>query len=193
MKDDNSRSSLWARIFVNGIWTSAAAVSVTDWLFGHRKAEGEGTHPDVRFEDSDINARYVVLTGIGVLVFMYVVALIVNLPFRHFAHLRAKESPPPLPITAKSVHGVYLPPEPRLQPDPDRDLQEYMAAQNSKLNSYAWINRQTGIVSIPIDKAKDLIVQRGIPPQKAQPNMFYRPQVGTLETGLEGKVEPEPR
>jgi hypothetical protein len=49
-------------------------------------------------------------------------------------------------------------------------------------------------VTIPIERAMDLLVQRGIPPQKAPPpNMFYQPRAGTRLTGLEGKVEPEPR
>jgi hypothetical protein len=192
MKADKSKSSGWTRIFVDGLWTSAVVASLVGLLTGKRR-ERPLTHPDVRFEESDINPRYVVLAGVGVLVFMYVAALFVDLPFKYFAHERAKESPPPLPITAQAVHGVYLPPEPRVQRDPGRDLQEYMAAENAKLNSYAWVDRQAGIVSIPIDRAMDLIAQQGIPPQKAPPNLFYKPRAGTLETGLEGKVEPEPR
>lgn len=192
MKADSSKS-LWAQVFADGIWTSAAVLGAADFLFGRRRRNTPASHPDVRFEKSDINPRYVVLAGIGVLVLMYVAATVVYLPFKYFAHERAKESPPPLPITAPAVHGVYLPPEPRLQQDPGRDLQDYMAAENAKLNGYAWVNPQAGVVSIPIQQAMDLIAQRGIPPQKSAPNLFYRPQAGTLETGLAGKVEPEPR
>jgi hypothetical protein len=193
MKGDNAKSSLWARVFVDGIWTSAALAGIVGLLTGPRRAERPLNHADVRFEESDINPRYVVLTGVGVVVFMYIASMIVYLPFKYFSREHAKESPPPLPISAQSVHGVYLPPEPRLQQDDHRDLQEYMAAQNAKLNSYGWVDKQQGVVSIPIDRAMDLIARRGIPPQKAAPNQFYRPQVGTLETGLQGKVEPEPR
>jgi hypothetical protein len=193
MKDAKSKSSLWARLFIDGIWTSAALAGIVELLTGRKRAERPRSHDDVRFEESDINPRYVALTGVGVLVLMYAAALIVYLPFRFFSHERAKESPPPLPISAQSVHGVYLPPEPRLQQNPHRDLQDYMASQDAKLNGYGWVDRQMGIVSIPIDRAMDLIAQRGIPPQKAAPNEFYRPQAGTLETGLQGKVEPEPR
>jgi hypothetical protein len=193
MKADKPKTSVWARVFVNGVGISAAIVFLTDWLFGRKHDEAERTHSNVRFEESDVNPRYVVLTGVGVLVFMYVAAMFVYLPFKHFSRERAKQSPPPLPITAQAVHGVYLPPEPRLQQDPESDLAQYMAAANEKLNSYGWIDRKAGVVSIPINQAVDLIVQRGIAPQEAAPNMFYRPQAGTLESGLEGKVEPEPR
>jgi hypothetical protein len=193
MKGDNAKSSWWARMLVNGIWTSAAIVSLRDWLLGRRIREGARSNPDVHFEESDVNPRYVVLTAVGVLVFMYMAAVFVYLPFKYFSQERAKESPPPLPISAQAVHGVYLPPEPRLQRDPERDLEQYMAEENAKLNGYGWVDRRAGIVSIPIDQAMDLILQRGIAPEKTAPSMFYRPQAGTLETGLEGKVEPEPR
>ena len=194
MKEHDEKSSLWANLFVDGIWTSAAVGTVVDFLLRRRSSEKTLTHPDVRFEESDINPRYVVLAGVGVLLFSYFAIGIIYFLFEDLAHQHTRQSPPPLPITAQSLHGVYLPPEPRLQKDPELDLQEYMAAQNAKLNGYGWINRQAGVVSIPIDRAMDLIVQRGIPPQKAPPgNLFYRPQVGSLETGLTGKVEPEPR
>jgi hypothetical protein len=193
MKVDNSKSSWWARVIVDGVWTSAVIAGVVELLTGRPRTQRPMTHPDVRFEESDIDGRRVLLVGVGLLLMMYFAVGLIYFLFGYFARQRAKASPPPLPINAESLHGVYLPPEPRLQRDANRDLEEYMAAQNAKLNGYGWVDRQAGVVSIPIDQAMDLTVQRGIPPQKAPPNEFYRPQAGTLETGLQGKVEPEPR
>jgi hypothetical protein len=193
MKGDNKKSSAGARLFVDGIWISAAIASVVDVLTGHRRAERPLTHPDVRFEESDINVRRVLIGGIGVLLLMYLAIGLIYFLFGYFSHESAKGSPLPLRISAQSLHSVYLPPEPRQQVNPQRDLQEYMAAQNEKLNSYGWVDKQAGIVSIPIDQAMDLLVQHGIPPQKAAPYRFYTPRAGTLQTGLQGKVEPEPR
>jgi hypothetical protein len=193
MKGDSPKSGWWVRVFVDGLWASAAIASVVDLLSGQSRAQKPLSHPDVRFEESDINARRVLIAGVGVLLLMYLAIGLIYFLFGYFARQRAKASPPPLRISAQSLHSVYLPPEPRLQRDPHRELQDYMAAQNAKLNSYGWVDQQAGIVSIPIDRAMDLIVLRGIPPEKAPPNEFYRPQAGTLETGLQGKVEPEPR
>jgi hypothetical protein len=193
MKGDSSKSGWWARVFVDGIWTSAAVAGVVALLTGRPRVQQPLNHPDVRFEESDINARYVLTAGIAVLLLMYLGGGVIYFLFHYFAQQHIAQSPPPLRISAQSLHSVYLPPEPRLQQDPHRELQEYMAAQNAKLNSYGWVDKGAGVVSIPIDQAMNLIVQRGIPPQNAPPNQFYRPQAGTLETGLAGKVEPEPR
>lgn len=56
-----------------------------------------------------------------------------------------------------------LPPVPRLQVAPQRDMQEFRAAEDAVLNGYGWADRQNGAVRIPIDRAMDLIAQRGLP------------------------------
>src|ERR1700757_2553391 len=53
-----------------------------------------------------------------------------------------------------------VPPEPRLQVNPQEDLQEYLRKQQDVLNSYAWIARGEGRVRIPIDRAMELVVER---------------------------------
>jgi hypothetical protein len=56
------------------------------------------------------------------------------------------------------------------------------------------VDKQKGIVALPIDRAIQIVAQRGIPPQKAPANLqLSQPQAGTRLTGFEGKVEPEPR
>jgi len=54
-----------------------------------------------------------------------------------------------------------VPPEPRLEIDPTVDFQEYLRQQHEVLNSYAWISRADGKVRIPIDRAMELVVERG--------------------------------
>ena len=54
-------------------------------------------------------------------------------------------------------------PEPRLQTAPREDLQTLRAREEAELNSYAWIDRTAGIVRLPISRAMDLLVQRGLP------------------------------
>ena len=53
-----------------------------------------------------------------------------------------------------------VPPEPRLQVDPQADLQEYLKNQRETLTSYGWISRPEGTVRIPIDRAIELVVER---------------------------------
>ena len=61
------------------------------------------------------------------------------------------------------------PPEPRLQPAPFDDLIHLRAAEEQALSSYGWVDRSKGVVRIPIERAIDLIVERGIPPAPPTP------------------------
>jgi hypothetical protein len=81
-----------------------------------------------------------------------------------------------------------------LQESPRLDLKAMRAREDWELNHYSWVDKANGKVAIPIERAMQLLVQRGIPPQKTPPNVALSvPQAGTRETGFEGKVEPEPR
>lgn len=182
--DPTSRSAFW--------WISAGVVALSSWIVGKSsKGPGDLTRPDVTFEHSDINELGVVIVGGGVLAFAMIMTVVLYPVFEHFVHVRAEQSPPPLP---EFTHGVAYPPEPRDQDNPRRDLAEYRDRQEFELHRYNVVNRQSGQVTIPIERAMDLIVQRGIPPQKPPaPNLYYQPRAGTRLTGLEGKVEPEPR
>jgi hypothetical protein len=187
--EQKPRPSLPRRFFLSGFWITAGVMAVKGWNV-RKPHPPELVHPDVHFEESDINARDVVLTGSAVLLFTYVVILLLYPFMEHFEHVHERESPPPLPIAA---HGTPVPPEPRLQDMPRRDLQELRAREDFELHRYSVLNAN-GIVTIPIDRAMDLLAQRGIPAQKAPvKNMFYWPRAGSRRTGLEGRVEPEPR
>jgi hypothetical protein len=56
-----------------------------------------------------------------------------------------------------------LPPEPRLQPHPRNDLIRLREAEDRVLTTYGWVDRNAGIVRIPIDEAMKLTVERGLP------------------------------
>jgi hypothetical protein len=50
-----------------------------------------------------------------------------------------------------------------LQVNSTIDLKRYEAAEHAKLNSYGWIDKSAGIIHIPIERAMDLVSQRGLP------------------------------
>lgn len=54
-------------------------------------------------------------------------------------------------------------PQPRLEVKPGASLAELRAAEDAELNSYGWIDRSTGTVRIPIDRAMQLLLDRGLP------------------------------
>jgi hypothetical protein len=161
--------------------------AITDAV--HHK--GEPHHDDTHFEVSDISGRNVFLVGLGVLVGTWVLTGLLYFYFAYLDHYRARVSPPPLPVAGRPE---ALPPGPRLQQSPPRDLKALRTREDWELNHYYWIDKASGTVAIPIEQAIRIIAERGIPPQKLPPNATLTPpQEGTRLTGFEGKVEPEPK
>jgi len=66
-------------------------------------------------------------------------------------------------------------PTPRLQTDDGaQDITDLHAREDLLLNNYTWIDESKGKVRIPIERAMELIAQRGLPvatPAQAQPEM----------------------
>ena len=69
-------------------------------------------------------------------------------------------------IESPAQDARQLPPEPRLEETPMSDLQEMRAAEDQILHTYGWLDQPNGIVRLPIDRAMELIAQRGLPARK---------------------------
>lgn len=151
----------------------------------------EPLNPDVEFERSDIHWIGTIITGVCVLGGALIITGLLYFYFSYLRHYRAEVNPVPLGIEA---HGTPLPPEPRIQESPRRDLAGQRAYEDYVLNNYVWVDKQKGVVGIPIERAMDMIVQRGIPPQSAPADLkLFPPEAGDRGVGFEGKVAPEPR
>ena len=119
---------------------------------------GASAPPAAGYETRDANTS-------GVLLFLALLATTIVLVllfawglFRHYA-VSINNTPPDSPFT-----GVReLPSAPRLQVTPREDLQRILAEQQRKLETYGWEDRQAGTVRIPIERAMDLLVQKGLP------------------------------
>ncbi len=62
-----------------------------------------------------------------------------------------------------------VPPLPRLQVHPVRHWTEFHAAEAARLSSYGWMDRSGGAVHIPIERAMDLVLERGVGPLPPAP------------------------
>jgi hypothetical protein len=147
-------------------------------------------HAAVRFEHTDVNAPKLVTLGIGLIIIVWILVALIYFYFSLLARYRASVGPQPLPIT---LTRNPRPPQPHLQAFPRRDLKTYLSQQNWMLDHYTWIDKKRGTVAIPIDHAMDILAARGIPPQKAPPNLVLsRPRAGARLPGFEEYVEPQP-
>jgi hypothetical protein len=71
---------------------------------------------------------------------------------------------------SKPIHPLAaereVPPEPRLQAAPSADLAEFRAREEERLSTYGWIDRQAGVVRLPIERAMELVLNEGLPARK---------------------------
>jgi hypothetical protein len=113
--------------------------------------------PPAGYEHSDADVRLIALLAAGVALFLLLTPLALSLIYPD-AH-RLAGVPPDLP----------QPPQPRLQIDPKADEQRLRAAEQERLNGFGWIDRDRGIVRIPIDRAMELERGRGLAGWPARP------------------------
>lgn len=113
------------------------------------------------YEESDVDARSV--TRFGAVLFAVAAAAFVLswalLRFLAAEHSRADRRPPPL----AAVERDRVPPEPRLQVSPREDLRRVRESEDQVLRSYGWVDKEARVVRIPIDRAMDLLAERGLP------------------------------
>ena len=78
-----------------------------------------------------------------------------------FRNAAVRRDPAPSPLA--EANERRLPPGPRLQDEPYHDMESLRAAEDERLSNYGWSDRAAGIGRIPIDRAIDLILERGLP------------------------------
>lgn len=109
-------------------------------------------------ETRDVSARPVVLAGVGLLVLLLATSAGAWWLLAHYQAREARRSPPASPLARE--YGRAEPPAPRLQTDPLADLRALRAEEDARLFGYGWVDRDAGIVRIPIERAIDLLAER---------------------------------
>ncbi len=131
----------------------------------------EAVNVETRREHSDVNVRALLWSVVVFLVLMGIIDLTVYAYFRVLAgHFRHEPSQPLTMMAPRSA----VPATPRLQPFPSKtippnantpvtDMEEMRGSQDAALNHPGWVDQQNGVVRLPIETAKQLVVQRGLP------------------------------
>ena len=122
--------------------------------------------PNIRAESastghelSDLNPNNILWFGAGLALVIVIVVLAMYGLFHFFYRSETRSRPTPSPLS----YGVEPPPEPRLLTRPGGDLAAMRAEEDQILNSYGWIDRERGIVRLPIGRAITLLAQKGLP------------------------------
>jgi hypothetical protein len=123
-------------------------------------------NPDLNRETSDVNVASVLGFGAGLIVAAALIHFLVWVLFMYFSTREAQRVAPQYPLAAGQ--SERLPPEPRLQTNPREELRDLQALEDAVLGSYGLVDKDRGVVRIPINEAMKLIVQRGLPTRAQQ-------------------------
>jgi hypothetical protein len=108
-----------------------------------------------RHETTDMDPKYILYFAIALTVVGVLIQIGVWWMFRQFNREQAGRENQ-LPI----VTATKPPPQPRLQIDPQGDLEELRRQENEILTTYRWVDRQKGIARIPVDRAMQVFLER---------------------------------
>ena len=120
------------------------------------KPQAAPEHPG--HETRDVNLRLIVISLLG-LTLLIIVSLLAVQGLLVFLNTQQAGNAAPLPPLAQE----QMPPEPRLQASPVEDLSILRAEEDAVLNNYGWVNKEAGVVHIPIERAMELTIERGLP------------------------------
>ncbi len=139
---------------------------------------------ETHHETSDVNVRALLIFVACFIIFGALTHGIVYAMFSQFRKVEKQKSVGTELTGLKNAPNANVPAEPRLQPfragrgenptanTPVTDMDDMRASQNATLETYGWVDRQKGVVHIPIEDAKKLALQRGFavaPPSAPAP------------------------
>jgi hypothetical protein len=141
----------------------------------HGNAPGHGD-----YERRDIGVGGVLYFLAGLAAALFIVYFIVNGIF-HYLDKRVQTEQPPISPLVKSEprdtrrlapgykdseYDRYLKdqfPAPQLEVNERTELNDIRLREEDTLSTYGWVDKDAGKVHIPIDRAMDLLVERGLP------------------------------
>ena len=132
-------------------------------------------NPTVAHEPTDANARAITRFGIALALIVILSQLLLWWLFDRLSGKQAKVSPPvPALIRAQAPKE---PPEPRLQDNPQRDMKKMLEDEDAVLHHYGWVDPDRGIVRLPVDRALEIVAQKGLPRfQAMEPKTAGKPK-----------------
>ena len=132
----------------------------------HNHTHDEPPPPGAKHELRDISTRVVVVFAISLVIAAVVIHVGVWLLYRYWGNAQARTDPRQYPMA--EVGAPPLPPTPRLQTNPIEDMKNLRAEEERHLRSYGWVDPARGAVHIPIDRAMQLLLERGLPARQQQ-------------------------
>ncbi len=116
-------------------------------------------HGITGYDTKDVVGKKVAVSFAILAVVTIVSALVALGTWKAWESKRSSSAVAVLPVAEERA----LPALPRLQPTPPIDLKALRDYEKSKLNEYVWIDKQAQIVQIPIERAMEIVAEKGLP------------------------------
>lgn len=144
--------------------------NMSDHNMGNHKEQKSSLGATLGFEREDLSPRIIIAFLIGLAIFglfLYFAMLGVLAVADHYTeqHQTAKSPMVPMSPETRSVtpSDVEKFPEPRLETYEPTEIFGFRTEEEKQLHSYGWVDQKTGAMHIPIERAMDLIAERGLP------------------------------
>ncbi|HYM75480.1 MAG TPA: hypothetical protein VE377_05825 [Candidatus Dormibacteraeota bacterium] len=136
------------------------------------------------YERSDIGTRGIVYFLLGLAVALVVTYFVVDGIYRYLNHRFEAEQPAVSPLVTSAQQDTrrippqykdneyekYLKegfPSPQLEVNERTELNDERLREEQTLSTYDYVDKNAGTVRIPIDRAMELVAQRGLPTRQA--------------------------
>jgi hypothetical protein len=141
--------------------------------------------PRQRHEERDVNIWAIGKVGIGLIITTVASVAIV---WGMFAYLRVQYNAQP-PERGIDVNARKLPPPPNLLYNENEpvNLQVFRSLEEQTLNGYSWVDQQHTQVKMPISRAIDQLVQKGLPVRTQAP----APSAGAVSVPTDSSLGPK--
>jgi hypothetical protein len=140
----------WRLVALGACLTLLAWQVLSPRSVGSAGAEQQDDRPKTAFEPTDWPLRPIALIYIGLLVLLVISSFVLIAAY-----------PTSMPDVDRTLR--IAPPGPRLQTEPASDLRAFRADEAKRLNTYYWIDKQKGVVHIPIQEAMKKVAKTGLP------------------------------
>jgi len=140
-------------------------------------SEQQLKHENGEFERRDLSASGVVGFLGGLLIVGVLVVFLLASVYAFLDRYQKAHEPPQNPLVGATNADTRHPtpqdenrfPLPRLETNEGDELNDLRLQEEKTLNSYGWLDQKAGVAHIPIERAMELVVERGLPtvPQHA--------------------------
>ncbi len=141
-------------------------------------------------ETTDVSIKSLTIFGVSLLGFLLAVLAVITVFYKGFSLLNTavdshRQALEPAASSVVRVTPNYV--GPLIQVKPEEDLRWMRDHDRASLGTYGWVDRPAGVVRLPVTRAMELLVARGVPPlspgktmedlqrQRAQPPMPGQP------------------